>query len=729
MSQVFRSFIESLEPTGEPPDDVLDALWTELRRLLSRALQRRSLWDRSPSYLGVIGQPAWTTSETAGRRGFPGAEQDALDELTTDFYVEMFVKRLASLQRYFERGDNLEKVIRLGAGQFIQGRQRENDRLGYRLFQWLRAAIAQAVARRGLYVLAGSDAIRNDTVLGFDPWASAGPTSEDGLITVVRAWNDELLHDWIAARGSAVTALIDRLEDRLSELRQAGIGVIGFKPLVDAFKRDVRDRLAALLDVDELAPTDDPLRPSEERRRIEELSKCVEIGLRRGGGQRRTRDKLLRVWRFLIAFALTAADPERVRSASAALKAALQRQNLPSNRQLSRLLDIRHDRIPALLARIREEAERCLETLGRSRPAPYGAPGDAANPDTLGASAGARGSEVSLDESRDLRQELKRLTAEAYRRGTPVSETGADPELGALYHLEACPEPGVEWLVVEVETAVGDGLVIPVDSLPLLGSSDIAVASDLAAGPLSLRPDFGVWIGSDVFSRDRRSAALGAQDLDRVQAWRRELAGGEEAATTASDIDFDPDYLAWRRALEVARNAIARTHGGRVDKSDGAVRTDDHDRSPTLRRGKAAYRPLAAAAAIAVALGAGAWIWNLQKERDRLARQLEIERQPELAIPWLLAPLGTRRGSPEELIVPPGAHSIALLIEAANGDRLEIRDAAGDEIWFAIVERIDSPDEALVRIPVERMPPGDYDVKVWHKDVLKVDFEVRIESP
>ncbi len=728
MSHVFRNFIESLEPTGEPSDDVLDELWTELRRLLRRALQRRGLWDRSPSYLGVIGHSAWTTPETASRRGFPRAEQDALDELVADFYVEMFVKRLASLRRYYERGDNLEKVIRLGAGQLLQGRQRENDRLGYRLFQWLRTAIAQAVERRELHVLAGSDAIRNDTVLGFDPKASAEPSTEDELAIVVRAWNDELLHDWIVARGPAVTALVDRLEDRLPELRQAGIDVFGFKPLVDAFKRDVRDRLAIFVDVDELAPSEDPLRPSEERQRIEELSECVEAGLRRGG-QQRTRDKLLRVWRFLIAFALTAADPERARSASAALRAALQRQDLPSYRQLSRLLDIRHDRISALLARIREEAGRCLETLGRSRPVPYGTPGDAANPDTLGASAGARGSEVSLDESRDLRQELKRLTAEAFRRGTPVTRTGTDPEPGVLYHLEACPEPGVEWLLVEVEPANGDGLVIPADSLPLLGSSDIAAVGESAAGPLSLRLDFGVWLGSDVLSRDRRTAALGAQDLDRVQTWRRELATGGEAARKTSEIDVDSDYLGWRRSLEAARNAVARVYGGRVHGVQVAARTADREATPTPKRGKTLYRPLAAAASVVVALGAGAWIWDLQEDRDRLARRLEIERQPESAIPWLLAPLGTRRGSPEKLIVPPGARSIGLLIDAANRDRLEIRDAAGDEVWSATVERIDSPDETLVRIPAELMPPGDYDVKVWRKDVLRVDFEVRIESP
>ncbi len=741
MSQDFSDFVRSLGPTGEPSDAALDELWTALRRRLRRVLQRRGLWDRPPSYLGLTDHSAWTTPRTADRSGFPMADQDALDELTTDFYVEMFVKRLSNLRRYAARGDNLEKVIRLGAGQFIQERQRENDRLGYRLFHWLRAALAQAVTHGRLHILSGGVKIRNDTVFGFNPQAAIELAPDDALAAVVRTWNDELLHDWVSARGPAVTALIGRLEDHLPGLRQTGIEVFGFKPLVDAFKRDVRDRFAVFLDDRHATISEDPLRPSEERQGIEELSTCVEAGLRGGGGQQRTRDKLLKLWQFLVAFALTAADPERARGAGAALMAALQAEDLPSHRQLSRLLGIRHDRIPALLARIKEEVERCLETLGRSRPTVASAlrwghhetPGDAANTDTLDASAGTCGSEANLDETRDLRQELKRLTAEAYRRDVPATPAAAGPEPGVLYHLEACPEPGVEWLLIEVEVATGAGLVIPADSLPLLGSSDLAVTVE-PGGLLSIRCDLGVWLGSDVLRGDRRTAALAASDLDRVLARRHGLAAGDDAA--ASEIDVDPDYRGWRRSLEAARNAVARVYGGRVQSLLEAVAR------PAVSAGKVvpmksreysrpSWQLVAAAASFVVASGAlVTYLVDQRSELTALRARLEIERQPESAIPWLLAPLGTRRGgSPEELVVPPEARSIGLLIDAANGDRLEIRDAAGDEVWSTIVERIDSPDEALVRIPVERMPPGEYGVKVWRGDVLNVDFEVRIESP
>ncbi len=150
------------------------------------------------------------------------------------------------------------------------------------------------------------------------------------------------------------------------------------------------------------------------------------------------------------------------------------------------------------------------------------------------------------------------------------------------------------------------------------------------------------------------------------------MSGAPPGGWSTSEIDVDADYREWRRSLEAARNAVARVYGGSIAAARKVI--------PMPRPGKRHHRPWAAVASIVVVLGAGAWIWDLQKESDRLARELEIERQPESTIPSLLAPLGTRRGSTEELVVPPGARSIALLIDAANSDRLEIRDAAGDEV-------------------------------------------------
>ncbi len=116
-------------------------------------------------------------------------------------------------------------------------------------------------------------------------------------------------------------------------------------------------------------------------------------------------------------------------------------------------------------------------------------------------------------------------------------------------------------------------------------------------------------------------------------------------------------------------------------------------------------------------------------ERDSLIGKLRLEQLPEIGMPWLLAPPGITRGSPERLVVPPEARSIGMLIDAKTGDRFEILDSAGDEVWSVTVEGVNGRDEALVRIPVARMPPGDYDVKVWRRDVLRIDFELEVRRP
>ncbi len=735
VKQIFSDYVRSLEATGEPSDNALNELWIELRRMLRRALQRRGLWDRPPSYAGVMGDWAWITTETADRQGVPARAQDALDELTTDFYVETFVERLQILRRYAERGDSLERVVHVRIRQFLHQRQRQADPLGHRLFQWLREALQRAVDDRRLHPVVGGlgrgrRKVDNDTAFSFVPDGRSKPATDEALAVAVERWNDDLLVAWATAR-SDMASLVADLEAHILELREVGIEAFVFKNLVDVFKRDARDRLAGLLGDPALATThNEALDRFEQRGRIHELSECVVAAIHGGGGQRRTRRHLLKLWRFLVTFALAADDPDLAvgTGADAALAAVLEDERLPSNRKLGRLLGVRRDRLPALFARLKEEAGRCLAAARQAVPGSARAAGGI-TPDTLGRSASLSGLEAIVDKNRDLRQQLKRLTAEAYRRDTPSPRVAADPAPGALYHLEDCPEPGIEWLLLEVATA--EGLLIPADSLSWIGSADVGVIDKEVAGSLSLRGDLGVWLGLEILSSDRRTGAIGATDLERVRSHRRQPPG-ETATIAAQEIDCDPDYLDWRRTLEGARNAVARVYGGRLDEAPAVqdVTGAKISSMPRSEYSRASWRYLAVAASIVVTAGALVTIVvNQHSELSKLRAKLEAEKQPESAIPWLLAPLGATRGTPSRLEVPSSARSIGLLIDAANGDQLEVRDAAGQEVWSSVVERIDSPDEALVRMPAELMPPGEYVVKVSRGDVVQVEFELLIEPP
>ncbi|MCP4661650.1 MAG: hypothetical protein GY856_40125 [bacterium] len=781
MKQSFSDFVRSLDPTGEPTPAAFDELWTKLRGVLRRELRRRGLWERSPSHLGVTGCPTWTMPETSGVRGAPAHTRDALDELTVDCYVEVFVRRLDSLRRYLRDDSGIEGVVVHGIRQFLHDLQQHYDPLGFRLFQRLRAALLRAVEARRLYVLEGGTKIHNQTVFGFRPEAEAALARDEPLAQEVRRWNDELLLDWVTARGEAVESLVGRLETCVLGLAEAGIEVFGLKALIDAVKRDVRTRIAALWAgrdpsqamAPEEAPGEvdweDPLEQTVERDRIRELSECVESGLPRLKVQGRTREQLRKLWRFLEAFALTAADPESARGSDEALAAALERDTLPSNRELSRLLGIRHDRFPALFARLKGEVERCVHMI---REAPKTA--------SLGGSVRSCGAEPRLDKNRDLRHELRRLTAEAYRREVETPPAANGPKAGDLYSLAASPEPGVEWLVLEVEPGTDRYLVVAVDTVSWIGTSDVAVTDEATVGPLSMRCGHGIRLDPEVLRSGRSSGAVGEFDLARARTRRRQLLAGEVPSTTAErEVDADPDYRDWCRTLESARQAVCKALGGRLAEIPESAPVAVHERE--RKKGRPVGRLLAMAASIVVVLFGGFMAGRLveqgrpdprvaeleeanrriEGDRDALAQRIETERvefederqldqsrhqeemaaieqrfkdelaqvdRPEVGVPWLLIASGSTRGDSEELVVPSGTRSVVLSTNAERGDRIELRVRGGKAIWSTTVET-DLDDEFVVRLPATLMPPGEYEVLVWRKGKRISYYPFRVERP
>ncbi len=773
MKPICSAYVRALEPTGEPTAAAFDELWTELRRLLRRELRRRGLWERPPSHLGMVGHPAWTAPGAGPVRGAPKRTRDALDELTAEGYVEIFVQRLRSLRRYVEAGSDIDGVVVRGVRQMLHERQKRHDPLGFRLYRWLRAALERAVESRALEISEGGPEIHNGTVFALcptaEPEAGIAAAGDETLSQEVRRWNDELLLPWITARGGQTEALVARLESRLRSLAAAGVGSFTFKALADAMKRDVRGRLAALWAgrdptsaVDEGAVWEDPLSRVVEQDRLRRLSECVEEGLEHLPAQRRARDQLRQLWRFLEAFALTAAD-----SASApeedALASALQGEALPSHRELSRLLGIRHDRFPALFARLKGEVRRCLEEESSRNAA------------TL-----EPGSEAELGDSQNLGQELRRATAEAFRRDIEASPPAPGaPRPGDLHTLPACPEPALEWLVLELEAAKAELLVVPADTVSAIGTADAAAADAAAAGPLSLRCGHGLWLSEQKLRR-QPGGRIAAADLERARQHRSQWLAGDVVATASQrEVDLDPDYRRWCRTLEDARRAVCTELEGRLDGASDRPGAEVVELRPKpivpIPR-----RAWAVAASIAVALTSGlvaGRLWEqrrvdpriidleagqrrLEAARDDLARDLETDRarfeeerertaagyrqemaaqqqrfedelarvdEPEAAVPWIVAPIDLQRSERLRLLVPRGARSIVLLLEAAEGDRVEIRILGGEVIWSADIGPTDTSKEAMVRLPARLMPSGDYEVTVLRQDREESEFLLQVE--
>jgi hypothetical protein len=163
----------------------------------------------------------------------------------------------------------------------------------------------------------------------------------------------------------------------------------------------------------------------------------------------------------------------------------------------------------------------------------------------------------------DLRQELQRLTADAFLRAVdaePRARAADRPRAGDLYALAACPEPGVEWLVVDIEDATDRVLVLPSDTIAWIGTGDVAVADETAAGPLCVRCALGVWLDRDAFRGARLSATIATFDLMRVRERQRQLLSAKFVPTDAEqEVDLDPDYYDWCRTLAGAREALCRS--------------------------------------------------------------------------------------------------------------------------------------------------------------------------
>ena len=136
---------------GDVSREELEAPWEKLRDAMVSEMRQRALLTASPACLGVYGVDSWT--------------QEALDELATDCYTSVFLRRLSSLAAQLERKSNVEGLVFRNIRFFLHEIQRKHDPVGFRIYTALRAAVCAAVDRGALRVELGDPAVRNDTVL------------------------------------------------------------------------------------------------------------------------------------------------------------------------------------------------------------------------------------------------------------------------------------------------------------------------------------------------------------------------------------------------------------------------------------------------------------------------------------------------------------------------------------------------------------------------------------
>lgn len=361
--RTFTRYVRALDPEGNPPDEErFLLLWKTLRAALRSELKKRGLWAGSPRYVGIYGWETWAASAPPSG-GDHERPQTALDELVGECYLFVFVDRLRSLRAQLQLKPNIDGLIFLSLRHFLYERQREHDPVGYRVFEVARAAVRRAVARQSLQVWAGDPRIRNDTLLGWSAPAGAPP----GRIERPRVgpWIRELMPDLVAARGRALAAVIERLGERIVELRGEGLEAFFFRDLIDPLKSAVREHWAATLAGFLVAAGSCPAsagislpQSAEDRlaevQSYERLTSCMERRLEGLDADDRTRRHLSALWRYLCSQAEEAAlggEGVAGRDLAAAWPA--------SQRQIAERLQIPRDRLPALFAALRQLIEAC----------------------------------------------------------------------------------------------------------------------------------------------------------------------------------------------------------------------------------------------------------------------------------------------------------------------------------------------------------------------------------
>ncbi len=361
MSLVFTEYVRSLESRGEPATEAFDAAWTKLQDALRSAMIRRSVWSAPPSYLGIYGCSSWSLKE-------------ALEELLSDCYLYIFVRRLAGLQALLEVQENIEGLVFRNIRHFLFEKQKRHDPLGYRVFRVLQTATRQSIAAGTLHVLAGDPKVANGTILGFSSGSDPAAARSAELGEPVSGWSDGLLPELVTARGARLAAVVERLAARLARLAGQGIEAFRFKDLIDPLKREVRARWGALWQSSQgdrgfedggqdLASLVRLVRPDsgfEERDFFRQLLACVAETIDRLETREKTRLYLERLWAFLRSQAAEDEPGDGPPPVAA--------DKPPSRRQIAELLDIPRYRLPEL----HESLGRLVETCRATDPCPRG---------------------------------------------------------------------------------------------------------------------------------------------------------------------------------------------------------------------------------------------------------------------------------------------------------------------------------------------------------------------
>ncbi len=364
-----------------------------------------------------------------------------------------------------------------------------------------------------------------------------------------------------------------------------------------------------------------------------------------------------------------------------------------------------------------------------------------------------------------LREQLRQRTGAARARLAAVDTEVAGrrdepPDPGDLFVLAETAEHDVEWAILERDPEDPRRLlVVPADTVSLVGSGDVAAPEDAARGPSSLRCAHAVWVDADAFDPERRTGFLDPETVERARRKCKDVAQGTASGTVLErEVDGEAEYREWIEAIEAARTAVPE-RPAEPRKSASVVPF----RRPVRWQPMAGPLALAASILLLVSLGLGRQLMRSESERqaavaehrgelaerqaehrrlaDNHARdlaRLEYERQqtaaehqqrlaeleaaaqpkPLVNLPFVVRAAAQLRGGGEPLEVAPQASWILVILQVEDPERyprygLEIRDRAGQrQVWQSRDLEVTGLAELSVALPRNLLPDGRYQVRL-----------------
>lgn len=340
-------------------------------------------------------------------------------------------------------------------------------------------------------------------------------------------------------------------------------------------------------------------------------------------------------------------------------------------------------------------------------------------------------------DSHSRHQELMRRTSAEMARAVALAhdlEQQADRLAGPgdVYMLEEGVDEAIEWVALEPDG--GRWFLVPADTVPLVGSADVAVPAARPCGPLYLRCGSGLWLDRPPDAGER-TGTLAPADLERALARRQAVAAGDAGSVTEREVDDEPEYRQWLEVVSQVRSAVAARSGTEVP----AVGSES--KAPPRRL---ATRLLALAATLLLATTSMLWVRSVRlgERLEELTRVASTART-NLPVAWLLGDLRAG-GQPTRVIVTNDSAWLMLILRAPDDAagtaryRLEIRRPGGEEsLWSQDGLRDLGGGELTLAMPRQMLTGGVYELQLWRLDEDRPDddrparvysLEVQVES-